>query len=163
MAANLQVLREELELHVAPLEARHAPSLQCRRGCSDCCVDDLRIFGCEAEPIRQYVQANLRNEEPHPPGACAFLAPDGACRIYPVRPYVCRTQGLPLRWFDDGAERRDVCPLNEPGLDLLALPGSACFELGPFEGRLAELERRRLGRWPEPEDRVELRALFRAS
>ena len=34
-----------------------------------------------------------------PEGACAFLDGEGGCRVYPDRPYVCRTQGLPLRWI----------------------------------------------------------------
>ncbi|MBK7707050.1 MAG: hypothetical protein IPJ30_15135 [Acidobacteria bacterium] len=55
---------------------------------------------------------------PHTRGACAFLDQD-ACRIYPDRPYVHRTQGLPLRWIEDDLEEafkyRDICPLNEAG------------------------------------------------
>ena len=64
-------------------------------------------------PVRPHLgiraeQAELLGKgRPHPPGACAFLDGEGACRVYDSRPYRCRTQGLPLRWFDEG-------PFGEP-------------------------------------------------
>lgn len=144
------------------LHVRHAARLQCRRGCHACCVEDLTVFEVEALRIRTRAPAVL-GEAPHPPGACAFLDATGSCRIYEHRPYVCRTQGLPLRWIDDGApggpvERRDICPLNEPGPPIEALPAEDCWELGPVEGRLAALQARRDGGTPR---RVRLRDLFR--
>ncbi len=96
-----------------------------------------------------------------------MLDADGACRIYEVRPYVCRTQGLPLRWVEAAVERRDICPLNEPGEPIEELPEDACWELGPIEERLAatELEEgRAAGDSGAPEatrPRVRLRDLFR--
>lgn len=72
---------------------------------------------------------------------------------------MCRTQGLPLRWLDEDArcERRDICPLNDPGPPIEMLPADACWELGPIERRLAELEARRSGGAPR---RIRLRDLF---
>ena len=80
----------------------------------------------------------LEHSQPHGPGAPQFLAEDGSCRIYAHRPYVCRTQGLPLRWIDedpDGqvVEMHDICPLNEPGPAIETLPTEECWTLGPFE------------------------------
>jgi hypothetical protein len=154
-------LHAEIDAATAPLTALHGKRLRCRRGCAACCVDDLTVFEVEAEAIRARCSAVLR-ETPHPPGACAFLDDAGACRIYAHRPYVCRTQGLPLRWIDfqeEGApvERRDVCPLNEPGPPLEALPSDACWELGPTEARLAALQGARDGGVLR---RVRLRDLF---
>lgn len=160
-AARLKVLRYELEASLQPVETAHAGKLQCRRGCSGCCVDDLTVFSVEAEAIRRFAPRLLREGRPHPPGACAFLDGGGACRIHPVRPYVCRTQGLPLRWWDDdGTEFRDICPLNADAVDLLGLDGRDCWTLGPFEGRLAQLQAETAGRAPTPADRVRLRDLF---
>jgi len=152
-----------VDAQAGALHARHAARLQCRRGCSACCVDDIRVFEVEAERIRARAAAVLR-EAPHPPGACAFLDAAGACRIYEQRPYVCRTQGLPLRWLDfdapaDPVERRDICPLNEAGPPIEALPEDACWELGPIEARLAALQARRSG---GALPRVRLRGLFAA-
>lgn len=163
-AARLRVLRDEVDEGVQRLTERHGPGLRCARGCSGCCVDGIRVFEVEAAPIRHWVATHLPSAEPHGPGACAFLSEEGHCRIYPVRPYVCRTQGLPLRWEEpeEGAEYRDICGLNAPGVDVLALAPDDCWTLGPHEDRLRRLEAERLGRPPEPQDRVTLRDLFEA-
>lgn len=162
----VRTLHREVDAAVRPLEAKHRARLQCRRGCSSCCVDGLSVFEVEADVIRARHAALLEREAPHPEGGCAFLGAEGECRIYPERPYVCRTQGLPLRWVDDdfGVESRDICALNESGgPDLVQLPSDDCWTLGPFEARLAALQVERAGRGPGPDDRVRLRDLFRAS
>jgi Fe-S-cluster containining protein len=160
LLARLEALHAEIDDAVRPLVALHGARLRCRLGCTRCCVDDLTIFEVEADRIRARA-ASVLDEAPRPAGACAFLGDDGACRIYAHRPYVCRTQGLPLRWFDSderGAtlELRDICALNEPGEPALeALPESCCWLLGPHEARLHELARG----WDGGE-RVALRDLF---
>jgi Fe-S-cluster containining protein len=157
--APLLRLHAEVDERAAELAATHGARLQCKRGCSACCVDDLSVFAVEAERIRAHHPELLALATPHPEGACAFLGADGACRIYADRPYVCRTQGLPLRWIDEEreAELRDVCPLNEPGEPALeALPESACWTLGETEAALAELQRA----FGAAGERVALRALF---
>ncbi len=158
-ADELSLLRAELDRETGRLHVLHAERLQCRQGCSSCCVDGLTVFAVEAEPIRERYGELLANGEAHAEGACAFLDEQGGCRIYEERPYVCRTQGLPLRWLDDGdgedeiVERRDICPLNDDGSDdLVELPPDDCWTLGPFEERLARLEKAR--------ERVVLRDLF---
>jgi hypothetical protein len=142
----------------------HADRLACRRGCSSCCVDDLTVFEVEAAPIRRHHAELLATGAPHPEGACAFLDADGACRIYDDRPYVCRTQGLPLRWLDeqDGepVELRDICSLNEPGVPIEELPAEECWTLGPFEERLAALQLAEPSSAELP--RTPLRSLFAA-
>ena len=162
--AALQRLHEEVDAACASLEKRHAPRLTCSRGCHACCIDRITVFSLEAELIRLGHEGLLLCGSPHPRGACAFLDERGACRIYPRRPYVCRTQGLPLRWIkEDGSgsvvEYRDICPLNDV-LDapLQGLDAEDCWSIGPFEQRLAALQRDYAGgEWV----RVELRSLFR--
>ncbi|MFO0737844.1 MAG: YkgJ family cysteine cluster protein [Labilithrix sp.] len=153
-----------VEEAAAPVARANAARLHCRPGCADCCVDGLTVFAIEAAEIVAH-HPSVLEEEPHPPGGCAFL--DGAkrCRIYEHRPYVCRTQGLPLRWLeedeetDEVYEARDICPLNaspaaEPLTPLEELPPEECWSIGPFEERLAR----------EQNDgaRVALRSLFDA-
>ena len=159
--AALRALHAEVDARAGALATRQAERLHCRRGCSACCVDDLRVFAIEAERIRAGHAELLARGEPHAPGACAFLDGAGACRIYADRPYVCRTQGLPLRWLDESAraELRDICPLNETGPPLESLPEDDCFTLGPFEARLAALQ----AEHGAPGARVALRALFRVT
>jgi Fe-S-cluster containining protein len=158
--AALRELHARVDARAAELAARHAARLRCGRGCSACCVDGLRVFEVEAERIRASHAELLAHGEPHAQGACAFLDDAGACRIYADRPYVCRTQGLPLRWIDERreAELRDICPKNEAGPALESLREDDCFTLGPFEAQLATLQ----AEHGTPGIRVALRDLFSA-
>ncbi|MDB4945828.1 MAG: hypothetical protein JWP97_5362 [Labilithrix sp.] len=157
---RLHAVGDEL---VAPVVAAHRERLQCRAGCNACCSDDLSVFTIEAAVIRRHHAALLATELPHAEGACAFLGAEGECRIYEHRPYVCRTQGLPLRWLerdDDGeaVEARDVCPLNAGTLPPLEeLAGDVCWTLGPFEERLGGRQAAVDG---GRDERVLLRSLF---
>lgn len=159
---ELTALYREVDAQAERLSRLHAARLRCRRGCHDCCVDGLTVFEVEAHHIRRTAGALLAAASAHPPGACSFLDREGSCRIYAQRPYVCRTQGLPLRWRetdDDGhtVELRDICPLNEAGPPVEGLAPEACWTIGSVEGRLASLQARLNEGVPA---RVALRALF---
>jgi hypothetical protein len=125
---ELLALYGEVDASARALEEVHAKRLRCARGCSDCCVDWITVFEVEAENIRRRHAELLATGGPSPAGACSFLDGEGACRIYPERPYVCRTQGLPLRWIGDEGP-----PIEE-------LHRDECWSLGPFEQRLAALQ-----------------------
>lgn len=138
-------LHDEVDAEAVELARAHGPRLACKIGCASCCVDDLTVFEVEAERIAR-AHPEVLAASPHAPGACAFLDDAGACRVYEVRPYVCRTQGLPLRWIDEDeqgtpVEYRDICELNEEGGDPLPiLDERTCWTIGPYEGRLASLQ-----------------------
>lgn len=161
MTHPAEALHAEVDVPVGRLTRRHAARLQCEKGCSDCCVDDITVFELEASLIRERHPELLAEGEPHPEGACAFLDAEGACRIYEHRPYVCRTQGLPLRWIDHDAEveRRDICELNEAGPPITELEPGACWTLGPAEAKLQALAIHHTGGL----ERVALRSLFAQS
>ena len=159
--ATVEAIHRRVDTRAAELSKRHAARLKCGRGCSSCCVDALTVFRVEADRICHHASALLAEGLPGPPGSCAFLDEEGACRIYPWRPYVCRTQGLPLRWLEqdeqgDWLEYRDICPLNEEGEPLEALAEADCWTIGEIEGALASLQRATYG----DEARVALRDLF---
>jgi len=161
--AQLHSLTDQL---LAPVSAAHAGRLQCRVGCASCCVDDITVFEVEADRILRALEGQALR--PGPTGACALLDSDGACRVYAVRPYVCRTQGLPLRWGEDGpegpVERRDICPLNDGDPAIESLPAEVCWTLGPVEERLAGAQRAAQKAQGESDDaelrRVSLRSLL---
>lgn len=161
----LRALHDDVDRAALGVAAQHLDRLQCRRGCADCCQDGITVFPVEAARIRAEHEELLATGTSHPEGACAFLDDAGACRIYASRPYVCRTQGLPLRWLDvdeagNGVEYRDICPLNEaegtPPIE--AFRPDACWTIGPFEQRLAALQIALDGR--AEVERVPLRSLF---
>jgi hypothetical protein len=160
--ASLRLLHEAVEREATALARKHGSRLRCTRGCHDCCVDGLTVFEVEADAIRAAFPELLTTGTPHAEGACALLDAEGACRIYAVRPYVCRTQGLPLRWLasdheDQLVEYRDICPLNEPdGPELTELSEEECWTIGPREQQLAELQDQR----GPSAGRVALRSLF---
>ena len=142
---DLARLYAEVDRGAQQLNTLHAARLVCRKGCHECCVEGLTVFEVEAENIRRHHAKLLSRASPCPEGACAFLDRAGACRIYEHRPYVCRTQGLPLRWVNqlpDGlsVEMRDICPLNGQGQPVEDLSAKACWMIGPFEDRLARLQ-----------------------
>ncbi|HON39112.1 MAG: YkgJ family cysteine cluster protein [Pseudomonadota bacterium] len=160
--ASLQALYREVDRIAGLLHRLHGDRLRCRKGCADCCIDGITVFEVEAHYILKHCSHLFRAHSAHPSGACAFLDPEGSCRIYPFRPYVCRTQGLPLRWIDEDqhpspVEMRDICPLNDPGPPIVELPPDACWSIGPFEARLAGLQREMSG---GSMGRVRLRDLF---
>ncbi|MEK6260156.1 MAG: YkgJ family cysteine cluster protein [Planctomycetota bacterium] len=163
--ASLRSLYVEVDHRATQIADGHGARLQCRRGCCQCCVDDLTVFEIEAENIRLTHASLLAELEPHERGACAFLDAEGGCRIYADRPYVCRTQGLPLRWIDEGhdgelVELRDICPLNDEGTPIVELAEDECWTIGPAEERLASLQHQfRSGQMT----RVPLRSLFSGS
>lgn len=142
---NLSEIYKELDSEVARLETVHSERLKCKSGCNDCCIDDISVFDIEAQNIKSKHPELLSTESPSPLGACAFLDKNGNCRIYDDRPYVCRTQGLPLRWITeqpDGeyVEMRDICPINETDEQIEYLKPSDCWTIGPFEEKLAQLQ-----------------------
>lgn len=82
---------------VAVLSARAGDAVTCHRGCDSCCAPGLSVLPVEAENIARHLEgrapiaAGVRDDR------CAFLDVEGACRIYDVRPLLCRTHGLALK------------------------------------------------------------------
>lgn len=155
-------LYREVDRKALELRGLHTGRLRCTQGCSTCCVDGITVFEVEAGYIEHHAGDLIKTAEPHPEGACAFLDEGGACRIYQYRPYVCRTQGLPLRWMEEAGdgvvvEMRDICPVNDAGPPVETLPEEHCWTVGPFETRLAALQALASG---DAMIRIPLRSLF---
>src|SRR5262249_50080981 len=99
---------------------------------------------------------------------CPALEPDGRCAIYPVRPVICRTHGLPIRFPREDAEEPrnrlpivDACPRNFAGFDLAALPAGSVLDqatLSTVLGAIDAARAREVGR--EPRVRVPIEALL---
>lgn len=156
---DIDDLHQAVDLAVAEIETPLRALLNCKVGCHDCCVDDITVFEVEAQRIREQA-GDVLKQMPHAVGKCAFLDEAGQCRIYHVRPYVCRTQGLPLMWVEEEGDEwlayRDICPLNDE-VPIETMNDEACWQIGPFEGQLANLQQREGAL-----KRVALRDLFEA-
>jgi len=142
---KLEAFYRDIDERVNALTHLHASRLHCNAGCCDCCIDDLTVYEVEADAIRNYHADMLEHSLPHPTGACAFLNNNDLCSIYEHRPYVCRTQGLPLHWLnenDDGTVMgfRDICPKNDDGIAVEALPEDRCWVIGPAEEKLTMMQ-----------------------
>ncbi len=111
------VLCQRVDAFFAAVAARHPTALRCQAGCHGCCQAGLSVCAIEAAAIRAHLRAlspveaerlralaarrlhHATTAEPSEPAAsCVFLRDDGHCAIYPVRPLVCRSQGLPLSY-----------------------------------------------------------------
>lgn len=162
----LRALYASVDRRVAELTVHHAERMACRRGCNACCVDELSVFAVEADNIADRFP-DLAAMTPARRGVCVFLGEDGACRIYEARPYVCRTQGLPLRWLESDArgethELRDVCPVHAERFPLESLTPAECLTLGVAEEHLARIaawDAQQKGADPAAPPRVRLRGL----
>jgi len=102
---------------------RYGDQLACRPGCSGCCI----LAGVNM--LEAAVLLLARRDRPHPPVRPAGpvgleddipcpLLHKGLCGLYPARPLICRTHGLPLRGASLTGGRTDCCPLNFPAFDL---------------------------------------------
>lgn len=92
---------------------RYAAQMQCAKGCAACCRLET-VVPLEAALIAAYLAVVPldvdRADDDADALECAFLKADAACAIYPARPLICRTHGMPMQ-YPDQAER-DACPLN---------------------------------------------------
>jgi len=161
-------LRQQTDARVAALNELHEEYLTCRAGCYECCVD-LSVFPVEyyaiLEDLRRNGLTKLTFDEHQ---ECGFLR-EGLCALYPYRPLICRTHGLPIAFLDgDFAEEISVsfCPKNfadedpqwlefgpENTLDLEALNAEL------FSINLAYLQEHLDNGW-EPTNRIPLKQLL---
>lgn len=136
-----KILDEKIKLTVE----KNKDILNCKIGCSDCCIDEITVFQIEADNIKLNAKDFKINALLHHENSCAFLDKEKRCIIYEQRPYVCRTQGLPLKWIDEDEqgnylEYRDICPLNEELKKVEELNSDDMWLIGPFEETLRNLQ-----------------------
>ncbi|HVV88247.1 MAG TPA: YkgJ family cysteine cluster protein [Kofleriaceae bacterium] len=124
MDARYRELVGRVDAFVARVAARHPAELACRAGCDGCCRTRLTVTAVEAAAIeawaaeqpaeaRAAIAAAARAPVEPASVRCAALDGDGRCRIYPARPLVCRSHGIPIRLRDGrGLPVVTACELN---------------------------------------------------
>lgn len=163
-----------IDAHAARVEAAWGEQLACARGCSGCCHRTLTVFPIEAARIRAHLGGQTLPAAPPPPltprslavldldGAvpCAMLDAQGDCRIYEVRPLICRSHGLPLAIEDDDGVYGDVCPLSfDGGQGLAELPSADFLALSTLNTVLVALNQQFVTASGAAESRISLTAL----
>jgi hypothetical protein len=102
------------------VQERYPNDLQCGKGCCGCCELES-ISALETYIIRGFLdRQSIRLEEPASASTkdqCPLLS-SGLCTIYPARPLICRTHGLPIRSTSLTEGAIDCCPLNFPDEEL---------------------------------------------
>ena len=142
----------------------HRPHLRCGPGCDACCHVARTVNVLEAYWLWR---ALTRGEElpPEPAkGRCALLV-DRLCFVYPARPVLCRTHGLPLLYFHGSEAGVTYCELNFQHLEPASFDADEVLDMTPLNTRLLELDRqfteKLLHRPWNPGQRVPLATLVR--
>ncbi len=149
------LLTDRVDAWSAERTDRFGSRLACTEGCAGCCQRALSVTALEAAIIGGWLDEHGL-AEPRPgeayvdplavldesEGACVMLDEAGRCRIYAVRPLICRTHGLPLAVpDDDGALHGDVCPLSfEGGAGLVDLASTDFLDVTTLNVVLATLD-----------------------
>lgn len=149
MFERYRALLEKADAKFSEVESRYPTSFQCRNGCHACCLPKLSVSPLEAAHIQDYLATHpeiaararkVEEEDPHAGTRCAFLDGAGSCTIYPARPLICRTHGMPVKYkTEDGAVARDVCGLNFTDKPLASLPDQDVLHLDTINTILALL------------------------
>lgn len=176
LLADYRRLLERVAIHGERVQRDWADTLACRAGCAGCCQRDLTVASVEAESIRRWIAAHglatasegeafvspLAIVDDEAASPCAMLDGAGRCRIYPVRPIICRTHGLPIAVaHTDGSRAGDVCPLSfEGGKTLGRVPSADFMDVATVDTVLAAVDLRfSLAAGSTPGQRVPLRDL----
>ncbi|MEW6219002.1 MAG: YkgJ family cysteine cluster protein [Thermodesulfobacteriota bacterium] len=149
------------------LQAYYGSRLRCRVHCSACCQDislcplEWHLVQAAVTRLPAALLARLQGRPPRPAGRCPLLL-DERCPVYPARPILCRSQGLPLAYLDELAETIEVsaCPVSFPETDVFA-PEGLLF-LDEINRELASLNEawcRRHGK--DPQERIPLSTVLR--
>lgn len=112
--AKYYQLRKRIDKISKSLCKVHKQQITCKKGCHECCmaitVFPVEFYAIQAEinllGLQQlpYIQEDIE---------CRYLV-DHSCAIYPFRPVICRTHGLPLLQMslDDDEYELSCCVLN---------------------------------------------------
>ncbi len=121
--------------------------LQCAPGCNDCCRH-ISVFPVEAVslalalkalPPEQSTALRRRAAAADPNGDCPLLDRDGRCALYPARPVICRTQGLPLLIRGGQDLQLGACGRND--FSDAPIPAGAAIDLDRLNTLLAAVNR----------------------
>ncbi|WP_162148807.1 YkgJ family cysteine cluster protein [Alkaliflexus imshenetskii] len=139
-----RALRNELDKEISNLEKTHNQHMICKKGCDLCCLS-FNVFPIEFDVIREEMQLELdktaMSAEETPTDTCSLLQ-NHSCTIYPSRPFICRTHGLPLLYMQDDEWVLSHCELNFTNIDEDYFEPEQCHAQDTWNSRLFMLNKR---------------------
>jgi len=113
-----QNLLHKIEQVCKRLSEYYAEHIICKPGCNQCCQVERTVIGLEAYIVEQQLLTlssqrirKLRNLHRKNDEHCPLLW-NKLCVIYPARPIICRTHGLPIFYDEAEITFMDYCRLN---------------------------------------------------
>ncbi|MDH4202725.1 MAG: YkgJ family cysteine cluster protein [Phycisphaerae bacterium] len=161
-------LREEVDSQVAVLEKLHKDWMACRKGCCSCCLN-LSVWPVEFYAILEQMKAAKWPKPQFNEGKeCGFLDREDGCQIYPFRPIICRTHGLPLAYWQDDSHPPGYgiifCDQNFDAAGDIGFDANNTLNMDQVNEKLARINIVFLEENPDlnlaPADRIELRELL---
>ena len=146
----------------------HGDAISCRPGCTACCAN-LTVFPVEFHAIHlAMTRAGIKLDVDafDSSAACGFLLGD-RCRIYPFRPIICRTHGLPILYLSEPSDgpvwEVSFCELNFAGSEHLEFTDDTLLNIEQVNEELSRINRDFLtlasGNGTEPPLRIPLKKL----
>lgn len=137
-------LRLEIDELSNKLSAEHHKHLECKKGCDQCCLN-LNIL-----PVEYYAILNELTPDGIPEietitdreDPCTFLK-DHACSLYPSRPVICRTHGLPMLFLNDDGDDMELayCELNFTNAEDVEFTDENTYPEDTFMSKLYQINR----------------------
>lgn len=92
-------LLAEVSTEADRLNRMYDEYMVCKKGCSDCCTN-LSLLPLEWYALKaaREKEAPSKSSQQNDPGRCSMLVNE-CCLLYPFRPLICRTHGLPLLYM----------------------------------------------------------------
>lgn len=136
-------LRAEIDALSESLEKEHHQHLNCKKGCDLCCMA-ISVFPVEYYAIKAELDLKPLAELPVPKDQndCRFLV-NHNCAIYPSRPVICRTHGLPLLYMslDSDEYELSLCELNFTDFDLSDFDEDNTYPMDRINSKLYQLNK----------------------
>ncbi|HPS12209.1 MAG TPA: YkgJ family cysteine cluster protein, partial [Prolixibacteraceae bacterium] len=134
---NYLSLRDEIDTICSSLHKKHNKYTSCDNGCDECCMN-FRLLPVEFYSILfSAKESNLKYLNNSEEEGCPFLIRH-SCAIYPHRPIICRSHGLPILDMDQEGENWELsfCPLNFKNNEDEYFTHSNCYHQDVFNSKL---------------------------
>lgn len=130
-------IRSRLDSEIAQLQQVHSHQMVCKKQCSLCCMN-FGVLPIEAYAIAQELFQTHTPLLAHTvSNECIFLQTN-MCTIYKNRPFICRTQGLPILYNVEQTYELSVCELNFTSVDDSYFTEKNCLFMDTYNYELQE-------------------------